>query len=174
MAYLYVYKVEQKTNVMKILLFVTLFLVADNCKAQEIESIDSIDVDTGIIYPANGVVVETPDTISSDSIMEQSVVQVPLDSCDSLMVKDADDRYGVVWKDGKCGIYDITKWENVTNIEYKELWFSFRREIEGKYYTYFGWDEDDTNGVIGVAEVNNTFVAIWFPKNDEEGKEDIQ
>lgn len=160
---------------MKKYLFVPMFfLVALDIGAQEVEAVDSIDVDTGIIYPANGVVMETPDSISSDSIMEPSVIQVPLDSCDSLMVRNADDRYGVVWKDGKCGIYDITKWENVTNIEYKELWFSFRREIEGEYYTYFGWDEDDTKGVIGVAEVNNTFVAIWFPKNDEEGKEDEQ
>jgi hypothetical protein len=158
---------------MKKYLFVPMFfLVALDIGAQEVEAVDSIDVDTGIIYPANGVVMETPDSISSDSIMEPSVIQVPLDSCDSLMVRNADDRYGVVWKDGKCGIYDITKWENVTNIEYKELWFSFRREIEGEYFTYFGWDEDDTKGVIGVAEVNNTFVAIWFPKNDEEGKED--
>lgn len=160
---------------MKKYLFVPMFfLVALDTGAQEVEAVDSIDVDTGIIYPANGVVMETPDSISSDSIMEPSVIQVPLDSCDSLMVRNADDRYGVVWKDGKCGIYDITKWENVTNIEYKGLWFSFRREIEGEYYTYFGWDEDDTKGVIGVAEVNNTFVAIWFPKNDEEGKEDEQ
>lgn len=154
------------------LLLVLFLYAALYSGAQEIEAVDSIDVETGIIYPANGVVMETPDTISSDSIMEPLVIQVPLDSCDSLMVRNADDRYGVVWKDGKCGIYDITKWENVTNIEYKELWFSFRREIEGEYYTYFGWDEDDTKGVIGVAEVNNTFVAIWFPKNDEEGKED--
>ncbi len=156
------------------LLLVLFLYAALYSGAQEIEAVDSIDVETGIIYPANGVVMETPDTISSDSIMEPLVIQVPLDSCDSLMVRNADDRYGVVWKDGKCGIYDITKWENVTNIEYKELWFSFRREIEGEYYTYFGWDEDDTKGVIGVAEVNNTFVAIWFPKNDEEGKEDEQ
>lgn len=156
------------------LLLVLFLYAALYSGAQEIEAVDSIDVETGIIYPANGVVMETPDTISSDSIMEPSAIQVPLDSCDSLMVRNADDRYGVVWKDGKCGIYDITQWENVTNIEYKELWFSFRREIEGEYYTYFGWDEDDTKGVIGVAEVNNTFVAIWFPKNDEEGKEDEQ
>ncbi len=158
----------------KELLFV-LFLYATLIgNAQEIEAVDSINVETGIIYPANGVAVETPDTISVDSIMKSSVVQIPLDSCDSLMVRNPDDRYGVVWKDGKCGIFDISKWENVTNIEYKELWFSFRREIVGEYYTYFGWDEEDTKGVIGVAEVNNTFVAIWFPKNDEEGKEDEQ
>ncbi len=158
----------------KELLFV-LFLYATLIgNAQEIEAVDSINVETGIIYPANGVAVETPDTISVDSIMKSSVVQIPLDSCDSLMVRNPDDRYGVVWKDGKCGIFDISKWENVTNIEYKELWFSFRREIVGEYYTYFGWDEEDTKGVIGVAEVNNAFVAIWFPKNDEEGKEDEQ
>ena len=28
-----------------------------------------------------------------------------------------------------------------------------------------------SKGVIGVAEVNNSFVAISFPKNEEEGKE---
>ena len=145
----------------KYLLFSMFFLVALNIGAQEIEAVDSIDLETGIIYPANGVAVETPDTIFSDSIMGPSVVQVPLDSCDSLMVRNPNDRYGVVWKDGKCGIFDISKWENVTNIEYKELWFSFRREIEGEYYTYFGWDEEDTKGVIGVAEVNNTFVTLF-------------
>ena len=158
----------------KYLLFTMLILAALKSNAQEVEVCDSIDLETGIIYPVNGVAIETPDTISVDSIMKPSVGQIPLDSCDSLMVRNPDDRYGVVWKDGKCGIFDISKWENVTNIEYKELWFSFRREIEGEYYTYFGWDEEDTKGVIGVAEVNNTFVAIWFPKNDEEGKEDEQ
>ena len=155
----------------KFLLFGMLFFVVLNCSAQEIESVDSIDLETGIIYPANGVIEDAPDTIPVDSIFKPSVTQVPLDSCDSLMVSNPNDRYGVVWKGGKCGIYDISKWENVTNIEYKELWFSFRREMEGEYYTYFGWNEVDKKGVIGVAEVSNTFVAISFPKNEEEGKE---
>ena len=158
----------------KFLLFGMLFFVVLNCSAQEIESVDSIDLETGIIYPANGVIEDAPDTIPVDSIFKPSVTQVPLDSCDSLMVSNPNDRYGVVWKGGKCGIYDISKWENVTNIEYKELWFSFRREMEGEYYTYFGWNEVDKKGVIGVAEVSNTFVAISFPKNEEEGKEGEQ
>ena len=51
------------------------------------------------------------------------------------------------------------------------LWFSFRREIEGEYYSYFGWDEDDSKGVIGVAEVNNQFIAISMPKKDEKEEE---
>ena len=47
--------------------------------------------------------------------------------------------------------------------------------MEGEYYSYFGWDEDTTKGVIGVAEVNNQFITISMPKegdNEEERKED--
>lgn len=148
-------------------------MTALNGDAQGVEVCDSIDLETGIVYRADGTIEENPDTVSVDSIFKPSVAQIPLDSCDSLMVRNPDDRYGVVWKGGKCGIYDISKWENVTNIEYKELWFSFRREMEGEYYSYFGWDEVDKKGVIGVAEINNSYVAIWFPKNEEE-KEDEQ
>ena len=35
----------------------------------------------------------------------------------------------------------------------------------------FGWDEEETKGIIGVAEANNQFMAISMPKKDE-GKED--
>ena len=155
------------------LLLTVITMTALNGDAQGVEVCDSIDLETGIVYRADGTIEENPDTVSVDSIFKPSVAQIPLDSCDSLMVRNPDDRYGVVWKGGKCGIYDISKWENVTNIEYKELWFSFRREMEGEYYSYFGWDEVDKKGVIGVAEINNSYVAIWFPKNEEE-KEDEQ
>ena len=155
-------------------LIATFVLVLVQMSAQEIEAVDSIDVETGIIYPANGGV--AIDSICADTLgmSDPPVPQIPLDQCDSLMVSSPGDRYGVVWKDGKCGIYDISKWENVTRIAYKDLWFSFRKEMEGEYYSYFGWDEDNTKGVIGVAEVNNQFVTICMPKNDdeEERKED--
>lgn len=146
-----------------------------NSNAQELEAVDSIDVKTGIIYPANGRGVAVADTICADSIVNPPIPQIPLDECDSLMVSSPGDRYGVVWKNGMCGIYDISKGENVTRIEYKDLWFSFRKEMEGEYYSYFGWDEDTTKGVIGVAEVNNQFITISMPKegdNEEERKED--
>ena len=160
---------------MKKYLLAMLVLVTANVAAQEIETVDAIDLETGIIYPANGGAVV--DTICADTldVSNPPVPQIPLDQCDSLMVSSPGDRYGIVWRNGKCGIYDISKWENVTRIEYKNLWFSFRKEMEGEYYSYFGWDEDTTKGVIGVAEVNNQFIAISMPKKDEnegEGKED--
>ena len=132
--------------------------------AQEIEAVDSIDVETGVIYYADSTQVN--DAISTDTIdcANPPIPKIPLEKCDSLTDHDVTDRYGVVYKDGKCGIYDLVKHENVTRMEYKELWYSFRREIEGEYYSYFGWEEDDSKGVIGVAEVNNQFVAISMPK----------
>ena len=156
-------------------LIATFVLVTVQMSAQEIEAVDSIDVETGIIYPANGGV--AIDSIYADTLdmSDPPVPQISLDQCDSLMVSSPNDRYGVVWKDGKCGIYDISKWENVTPIAYKDLWFSSRKEMEGEYYSYFGWDEDATKGVISVAEVNNQFIAISMPKkddNEEERKED--
>lgn len=160
---------------MKKYLLALLILMTTNVVAQEIEAVDSIDLETGIIYSANGSGVAVADTICVDSIANPPIPQIPLDKCDSLMVNSPGDRYGIVWRNGKCGIYDISKWENVTRIEYKNLWFSFRKEMEGEYYSYFGWDEDTTKGVIGVAEVNNQFIAISMPKKDEnegEGKED--
>lgn len=160
---------------MKKYLLAMLVLVTANVAAQEIEAVDSIDLETGIIYPANGGAVV--DTICADTldVSNPPVPQIPLDQCDSLMVSSPGDRYGIVWQNGKCGIYDISEWENVTRIAYKDLWFSFRKEMEGEYYSYFGWDEDNTKGVIGVAEVNNQFITICMPKkddNEEEGKED--
>lgn len=142
-----------------------------NSSAQELEAVDSIDVETGIIYPANGSAAIDTVCVDTLDVSNPPVPQIPLDKCDSLMVSSPGDRYGVVWQNGKCGIYDISKGENVTRIEYRDLWFSFRKEMEGEYYSYFGWDEEETKGIIGVAEANNQFMAISMPKKDE-GKED--
>ncbi len=142
-------------------------LLSSSAGAQEVEVVDSIDMDSD-----NYIIeyVEDGDSIRADTIdlSTPSIPQIPLEKCDSLTLNSPGDRYGVVWKAGKCGIYDIVKWENVTKIEYKDLWYSFRKEMEGEYYSYFGWDEDDTKGIIGVAEVNNQFIAISMPKKEED------
>lgn len=159
---------------MKKVLFVLLSVCAMTATAQEIEVCDSIDLETGVIYPANGAPSEVVDTISCDELVGEkpAVPQVPFSELDSLTMSNLDDRYVVAWKGGKCGIYDIVKEENVTNIEYKELWFSFRKEMEGEYYTYFGWDEVDKKGVIGIAEQTNEYIGISFPKKQEEDRKE--
>lgn len=148
-----------------------LILVTTNVSAQEIEAVDSIDVETGVIYYADSTQVNDMNSTDTMDNPNPPIPQIPLEECDSLTARDVTDRYGVVYKDGKCGVYDLMKYENVTRIEYKELWFSFRREIEGEYYSYFGWEEDDSKGVIGIAEASNQFISIAMPKKDEDDTE---
>ena len=136
--------------------------------AQEVDAVDSIDVETGVIYYADST--QVSDTISTDSMncANPPIPQIPLEDCDSLMARDYTEHYGVVYKDGKCGIYDLVKHENVTRIEYSYLWYAYRKEFEGEYFTYFSWEELETLGVVGVAEANNQFVAISMPKKKQD------
>lgn len=124
---------------MRQLLLLLLLVAALSVSAQETEAVDSIP----------------------------PIPQIPLEECDSLMARDITDHYGVVYKDGKCGIYDLLKHENVTKIEYSYLWYAYRKEFDGEYFTYFSWEESETLGVIGVAEANNQFVAISMPKKKQ-------
>ncbi len=133
-------------QIMRKIFVLSFFLLASKVVAQEVEVVDFIDMNSD-----NYIIeyVEDGDSIRADTIdlSIPSIPQIPLEKCDSLTLNSPGDRYGVVWKEGKCGIYDIVKWENVTKIEYKDLWYSFRKEMEGEYYSYFGWDEDDTKKV---------------------------
>ena len=154
---------------MRNLIFFLLMAMAIDVNAQMVEPVDSIDLETGVIYPANKV--EVVDTIDCAEIETPPIPQIPFEELDSLTMSSLDDRYVVVYKDGKCGIYDLLKEENVTRIEYGYLRFSFRKEMEGEYYTYFFWEEETTQGVIGIAEVNNQFISIAIPKKDEDDTE---
>ena len=135
--------------------------------AQEIEVVDSVGIETGVLYHTDFTQVN--DTISADTIdcVNPPIPQMALEECDSLMAHDITDNYGVVYKDGKCGIYDLVKNQIVTRIEYSFLWYAYRKEFEGEYFTYFSWEEPETIGVIGVAEVNNQFIGISMPKKQD-------
>ena len=153
---------------MKKILVMMSLLLATSVSAQVIEAVDSIDVETGVIYYADST--QVTDTISCDTLdlSKPPIPQIPFEELDSLTMSSLDDRYVVVYKNGKCGIYDLLKEENVTRIEYSYLRFSFRKEMEGEFYTYFSWEEDKTLGVIGIAEVNNQFISIAMPKKENE------
>ena len=153
---------------MKKIIVMMSLLLATSVSAQVIEAVDSIDVETGVIYYADST--QVTDTINCDTLdlSKPPIPQIPFEELDSLTMSSLDDRYVVVYKDGKCGIYDLLKEENVTRIEYSYLRFSFRKEMEGEFYTYFSWEEDKTLGVIGIAEVNNQFISIAMPKKDNE------
>lgn len=156
---------------MRNFIFVLLMAMAIGVNAQVLEPVDSIDLETGVIYPANKV--ELVDTVSCDTIdlRNPPIPQIPLSECDSIVMIDLNGRYVAVYKEGKCGVYDITKAVNVTRIEYPWLSAGFRREFEGSYFTYFYTAYPDKYGVVGVSEQTNEFICILYPYKEEEEKE---
>lgn len=112
--------------------------------------------------------IEVADTIDCTEIETPSIPQIPFEELDSLTMSSLDDRYVVVYKDGKCGVYDLLKEENVTRIEYEYLSLGFRKEFEGEYFTYFQVLNDGKKGVLGIAETNNQFITILMPEEEEE------
>ena len=143
-----------------LLLFACAFGLTTAAQTSVIDSIDVSDIDT----------IEVVDTIDCSKLETPSIPQIPFEELDSLTIISLDDRYVEVYKDGKCGIYDLLKEENVTRVEYGYLRFSFRKEMEGELYTYFSWEEEKTLGVIGIAEVNQ-FISIAMPKKEEDDTE---
>lgn len=125
---------------------------------------------------------EAIDTVSVSDIVKPTIDQVPFDELDSLSMTSYADRYVVVYKDGKCGVYDLIKKENVTRIEYDRLSMSFRKEIEGNYYTYFNVTDNEQEGVLGISEATNQYLTVMKPKekmemqveNLEDNVEEIQ
>lgn len=89
---------------MRNLIFILLMAMTIDVNAQVLEQVDSIDLETGVIYPANNV--EEVDTLSCDSIdlRTPSIPQIPFGELDSLTMRSLDDRYVVAWKGGKCGV----------------------------------------------------------------------
>lgn len=111
--------------------------------------------------------VEVVDTIDCAELDNPLVPQIPFEELDSLTMQSLSDRYVVVYKDGKCGIYDLVEEKNVTRIEYDELVMAFRKELEGEYYTYFRVVVERKRGLLGISERNNQFVAVLMSREEE-------
>lgn len=153
---------------MRQIVLILVLMMAGSMSAQDVEAVDSLDEETGIIYHPDGTQEVNSLQLGKLSGLKQSVPQIPLGECDSLLISSFEDRYGVIWKDGKCGVYDLLKEVNVTRIEYSALHFSFRKEYDGEFYTYFAWDEKDRYGVVSISEETNVFVTISFSRKDNE------
>lgn len=144
---------------MKQILFLFAWAISMTAAAQTAE-VDSISIED--LYKT-----EVVDTIDCAKLEAPSIPQIPFEELDSLTMSSLDDRYVVVYKDGKCGVYDLLKEENVTRIEYEHLSMGFRKEFEGEHFTYFQLINGGKKGVLGISEASNQFITILMPKEDE-------
>ena len=77
-------------------------------------------------------------------------------------------RYAVVhdWN-GRCGIYDLEKKENITELEYRNLYFSKMMDIDdGSQATVFYGYKGHREGIVSVAP-SGDILAITMPDKEQ-------
>ena len=74
------------------------------------------------------------------------------------------ERYNIVYKDNKCGLYDIQADSLVTAIKYDALRYG-RTALEGGYeFTIWVCEIDDCEGMVSIESTTNEPMEIMFPK----------
>ena len=74
------------------------------------------------------------------------------------------ERYNIVYKDNKCGLYDIQADSLVTDIKYDALRYG-RTASEGGYeFTIWVSETKDYEGMISIESTTNEPMEIMLPK----------
>ena len=76
------------------------------------------------------------------------------------------ERYNIVYKDNKCGLYDILADSLVTALKYDALRYG-RTTSEGGYeFTIWVGEMDEYEGMISIESTTNEPMEIMFPKRE--------
>lgn len=115
-----------------------------------------------IVQPSVAKNATIAETINDDTTsFKKNVVQVPLEQCYRIDTCE-EKRYAIVLKDHKCGIYDLQRHENVTNIKYDDLAFSHRQVADDKTEIFYFYAERGIQqGMIEVFGKNNEILGMW-------------
>ena len=74
------------------------------------------------------------------------------------------ERYNIVYRDNKCGLYDIQTDSLVTAIKYDALRYG-RTASEGGYeFTILVGEMENYEGMISIESTTNEPMEIMFPK----------
>ena len=97
------------------------------------------------------------------------LIAVLVTSCSSMrkfdrVEKTSVERYSIVYKDNKCGLYDIQADSLVTAIKYDALRYG-RTVSEGGYeFTIWVGEMDNYEGMISIESTTNEPMEIMFPR----------
>lgn len=82
------------------------------------------------------------------------------DRVESTMVE----RYSIVYKDNKCGLYDTLADSLVTAIKYDALGYGRTASEGGFEFTIWVGEIEDYEGMISIESTTNETMEIMFPK----------
>ena len=134
-----------KTTIVTVLLMLAL--------AASAQSIDTITVQL------------TPDYINFDRVK----IEVALHQYDSIMYGDLSEYpFGIVFQDGKGGVYDFRNAKLVTEIIYENLTYAGKKNDDDDIYHFFCWEDEETKGKMCVSESDAGVVSIGYKKEKEE------
>ena len=115
-------------------------------------------IDTITVHP-------TPEYLDFDRVK----IEVALHQYDSIMYGDLSEYpFGIVFQDGKGGIYDFRNAKLVTEIIYESMSYLRTQESEFDTYHIFRWENEEEYGLISVSESENGVITITYKKEEEE------
>lgn len=124
---------------------------------------------TEIANDSTGAKEAIVDTINIDNLLGNSL--------DSIIYKQKEfenvelspnPRYAIVTKDGKMGVFDMSRLQKVTEVDYNDIWFSMRSTSDNGNMTFFRFKKGAKLGVLGIYEPDNSFKFIYLTDPDEE------
>ena len=74
------------------------------------------------------------------------------------------ERYSIVYKDSKCGLYDNQADSLVTAVKYDALKYCGTESGEGVEFTMWVGEMEDCEGMLAIESTTNEPVEIMFPK----------
>ena len=78
------------------------------------------------------------------------------------------ERYSIVYKDAKCGLYDNQADSLVTAVKYDALKYCGTEPGDGVEFTMWAGEMEDCEGMLAIESTTNEPVEIMFPKAQTE------
>ena len=78
------------------------------------------------------------------------------------------ERYSIVYKDAKCGLYDNQADSLVTAVKYDALKYCGTEPGDGVEFTMWVGEMEDCEGMLAIESTTNEPVEIMFPKEQHE------
>ena len=78
------------------------------------------------------------------------------------------ERYSIVYKDSKCGLYDNQADSLVTAVKYDALKYCGTEPGEGVEFTMWVGEMEDSEGMLAIESTTNQPVEIMFHKEQPE------
>ena len=78
------------------------------------------------------------------------------------------ERYSIVYKDSKCGLYDNQADSLVTAVKYDALKYCGTEPGDGVEFTMWVGEMEDYEGMLAIESTTNEPVEIMFPKEQPE------